>query len=459
VGEYRVRCFLSKNWQLRDAVLYKISMLLPSFDVNPGFESAAPALCNMIASSIDDRVTKVFLTSLIVLDDVLHEMEKSDMSPKACVPLLDTIILTLISKLADRTKPSVVEGAANMLFNFALSSCVGHQHLGGHALKAMGDKESKAPKTVEQRFELIIKLITEFGDEACNGRKTMDFMKGLKAFTHKDDGVRKKTKELCILIYKSLLGRDIMEYLTSSELSTRVLREYRVEFDRVSVVEGIVAINNLKDEEEALKSESDQKERDEKEARQKSVIATNSAKKEKAAEKILEKQQSSSSSSSYFNNDKETPEKKLVGGSRKASPRLVEKGGAASVSPAPTSQPSRGRGRGGAPGAKKGTVGEVVDTKKETVVAEKEEEEVEDEEEEEEEEAEEEEDDEEEADEDEEEEEEEEVKDPEEDDDNEPEEPVDEVEPEEEEEEGEPPTSDGDDKDKSGDESEELEQP
>jgi hypothetical protein len=126
IGDYRVRCFLSSNWQLRDAVLTKTSMLIEGLIEDPGWEKAAPALCGMIARAVDDRNPKVFLTSLIVLDDVLHEMEKASMAAKSTVPLLENIILTLIGKLSDRAQPKAVEGAFSMLVNFALSSAVGH---------------------------------------------------------------------------------------------------------------------------------------------------------------------------------------------------------------------------------------------------------------------------------------------------------------------------------------------
>ena len=41
-----------------------------------GFDVTAPALCSMISRAVTDRNPKVFLTSLIVLDDVLHQMEQ-----------------------------------------------------------------------------------------------------------------------------------------------------------------------------------------------------------------------------------------------------------------------------------------------------------------------------------------------------------------------------------------------
>jgi len=239
IGEYRVRCFLSANWLLRDAVLIKVSKLIESQELieETGFDKAAPALCGMIARAVDDRNPKVFLTSLIVLDDVLHEMEKANMAPKNAIPMLENIILSLIGKLSDRALPKAVGGAFTMLVNFALSSSVGHTYMGGQALKSLSEKDKRAGKTVCARLELITKLMKEFGEEAVGGEKVLEWISGTaNGYANKDETVRHASKELTKVVYQ-FLGSGVLKFM--GVLNARQLREYRLEFDKITVQEGV----------------------------------------------------------------------------------------------------------------------------------------------------------------------------------------------------------------------------
>jgi len=146
IGKYRTRCLLSRNWQLRNAVLYKASMLLPDIADDPGIETAAPGLCSMLARAVDDRGPKVFLTSLILLDDCLAKFDEVKMTAKQVHPLIENIVLTLISRLADSNRG--VGEAAEMTLGGMLGHhlCVGPHFIGSHAVKQMNKKDLRAPK-------------------------------------------------------------------------------------------------------------------------------------------------------------------------------------------------------------------------------------------------------------------------------------------------------------------------
>ncbi|GMH54061.1 hypothetical protein TL16_g01598 [Triparma laevis f. inornata] len=249
LGEYRVRCFFSSNWQLRDAVLTKTSMMIEGLIEDPGFETAAPALCSMIERAVDDRNPKVFLTSLIVLDDVLHEMEKAAVPSATCIPMLSNIVSTLIIKLSDRAQPKAVEGAFSMLVNFALSSCVGHVYMGSVALKSLPSRV--APKTVVARFELLSKLVAEFGDEAVSGSRVLEFVKDADGFSNKDGKVRVAAKDLVKSIYGQM-GKEVLSFL--GDLSARMLKEYRKDLSKLQTVGEAIELGEEDDDGDRYKS-------------------------------------------------------------------------------------------------------------------------------------------------------------------------------------------------------------
>ena len=184
----------------------------------------------MITKAVEDRNPKVFLTSLIVVDDVLHEMEKSGMEEGRCRGLLEGVVRTLVHKLSDRAQPKAVEGAFSMLVNFALSPSVGHVYMGNVAIRQLGEREAKAPKTVVGRMELLGKLVKEFGEEAVGGEKVLEFITGpANGYLNKSNEVRMAAKELTKKVYLHL-GARVLPYLQG--LSDRVRREMKTELSK-----------------------------------------------------------------------------------------------------------------------------------------------------------------------------------------------------------------------------------
>jgi hypothetical protein len=92
LGRYRMRCFLSKNWSLREAALLKLSLILSStieaykeesLTTGTGrdwWDSFSRSICIILERAIDDKIVQVFLTGLLLLDDCLDEIEKLQIS-------------------------------------------------------------------------------------------------------------------------------------------------------------------------------------------------------------------------------------------------------------------------------------------------------------------------------------------------------------------------------------------
>eukprot|EP00814_Leptocylindrus_danicus_P009552 CAMPEP_0116031810 /NCGR_PEP_ID=MMETSP0321-20121206/17779_1 /TAXON_ID=163516 /ORGANISM="Leptocylindrus danicus var. danicus, Strain B650" /LENGTH=735 /DNA_ID=CAMNT_0003507093 /DNA_START=223 /DNA_END=2430 /DNA_ORIENTATION=+ len=240
IGTYRMKCFYSRNWALREAALTKTSLLLTEVKEAVGLDQAAPILCQMLGRALSDRIVQVFLTSLILLDDCLVEFEEANMNCRVVIPLFEKIIKILMGKLAEN-KPKVVDGAETTLISFALSSCVGPSYIGNYAVKKLSSQELKSGRAVCNRLRLLQKLVDEFGDEAVPGRRVFSFIKDVaNGFGHKDSEVREAAKELTITLSQVCLPREeIMDLLREGGLSDRQIREYQVMFDNLPYVEAL----------------------------------------------------------------------------------------------------------------------------------------------------------------------------------------------------------------------------
>ena len=226
VGLYRTKCFFSRNWNLRDAVLTKLSLMLHSIDI----EGSALALCIILERAIHDCVVQVFLTGLIVLDECLSEFENLRLTSKTVIPIVEKITIALVGKLCDN-KPKVSDGAATALLSFALSQCIGPVYIGIHALKNMRPQDAKAGRAVCARLKFLEKLVDEFGDEAFQPEKVINFIKNsANGFSHKDADVRTAAKDLTTAVYR-LIGEDVLFMLDG--LSAKQLQEYKASFGAV----------------------------------------------------------------------------------------------------------------------------------------------------------------------------------------------------------------------------------
>lgn len=230
LGRYRTKCFLSKNWALREAALIKLSMILP--DVVEKYKSDyvvehewldtfLRSLCIILERAIDDKIVQVYLTGLILLDDCICVIEKFQMSQKVVISLLSNTVLNLVDKLSSSNQ-KVVEGAETALMSLALFEGVGPTYIGSQIMK----RTSSKGKLLSSKFRILRDMIHEFDEDAPSGQKIMDFVK-TNGFGHKDAEVRETAKELTTALY--LRDGSLVASMLDG-LSERQIKEYKLSF-------------------------------------------------------------------------------------------------------------------------------------------------------------------------------------------------------------------------------------
>lgn len=233
LGQYRAKCLFSKNWSLREAVILKLSMILPSTvekfkeDNHIGinwWDAFSRGLCIILDRALSDKVVQVFLSGLILLDDCINEFEKLQIPHKETISLLGNIVINLVDKISSSNQ-KVVEGAETALMSLALYDGIGPSYIGTQVMKQKPSKGSKG-KLLCTRFRLLRDIVDEFGNDAPNGQKLMDFVKAF-GFGHKDADVRENVKELTTVIFLRD-GQSVISMLDG--LSERQLKEYKISF-------------------------------------------------------------------------------------------------------------------------------------------------------------------------------------------------------------------------------------
>jgi len=180
IGSYRTRCLFSKNWNLREAAIMKISIITPSIINSFGVQVCSPILCQLLDLAINDRIIQVLLTSLILLDDCLSQFELAEVPQKDVLKLMGRrVIEPIVGKLGD-SKKSVVEGCETVLMSMALSKCVGPTYIGHLLTKAMKPQDLKSGKAVSVRFRFLQNLVETFGEEAGRVNHIIHFIRGKK---------------------------------------------------------------------------------------------------------------------------------------------------------------------------------------------------------------------------------------------------------------------------------------
>ena len=233
LGQYRARCLLSKNWSLREAVILKLSMILPStiekfeeenhIGIN-WWDTFSRGLCIILERALSDKVVQVFLSGLILLDDCINEFERLRIPYKETISLLGNIVMNLVDKISSSNQ-KVVEGAETALMSLALYNGIGPSYIGSQVMKQKPSKSSKG-KLLCTRFRLLRDIVEEFGSDAPSGQKIMDFVKAF-GFGHKDAEVREAVKELTTAVFLRD-GQSVISMLDG--LSERQLKEYKISF-------------------------------------------------------------------------------------------------------------------------------------------------------------------------------------------------------------------------------------
>lgn len=245
LGRYRTKCFLSKNWSLREAALLKLTLILPS--VIEKYQADYPieddwvdtffrSMVIILERAIEDKIVQVYLTGLILLDDCICHIEKFQLSQKEILSLLNSTVFSLVEKMTSSNQ-KVVEGAATALMSLSLFDGVGPTYIGSQLMK----RSSSKGKSLSSKFRLLRDIIDEFDEEAPNGQKVMDFVKS-NGFGHKDVDVREAAKELTIAVFLRD-GNIVLSMLDG--LSERQLKEYKLAFASAKQ-----ALSRSRDEEE-----------------------------------------------------------------------------------------------------------------------------------------------------------------------------------------------------------------
>lgn len=185
VGNYRAKCFFSKNWVLREAALSKISLIAPDICDESCGENCAEVICNIILRSIDDKNQQVYLAGLILLDDSMAQFEIIGLSQNKMTQLLAKIVVNLLAKLAD-SKQKVVESAELSLLSLAHSCCVDISYMSSAATKRIRSEGAKGGRALSPRLHFIENLVAEFGCDVP-WERAVEFAKSSKAFEHKGE--------------------------------------------------------------------------------------------------------------------------------------------------------------------------------------------------------------------------------------------------------------------------------
>eukprot|EP00956_Cyclotella_meneghiniana_P011003 scaffold15417_cov71-Cyclotella_meneghiniana.AAC.4 len=233
-GSYISKCLFSKNWQLRDAALAKMSLIVPElFDMTPEDCAEMTSILSLVISrAIDDNNVQVYQSALILLDAMLIKCEQQELPQVKVSLLLSKIIADILSKLADGSR-KVVESAELSLLAMAHSPCVDVSTISNAATKKIRTAESKGGRTVKARLQFLEHLIAEFNDQVPF-RRVLDFAKSSKSFDHKDIGVRDATKAVVLMLMMVHGENLVLQYLGDCEqINERARVEYRAKYAAV----------------------------------------------------------------------------------------------------------------------------------------------------------------------------------------------------------------------------------
>jgi hypothetical protein len=223
-SDYLVKSYFSSSWSLREAALAKMTMLLPDIcSAGSMGDDETEVLFSIIETSNADKNVQVYLSGLVLLDEVLRQLERNGKTlNNNTTPLLSRVLVDLLSKLADNSH-KVADSAELSLLATAHSTTVDVAYVAQLATKRIRTKEAKGGRSVRARLEFLQNLSAEFGVDVA-WKKSIDFAKGCKSFDHRDGSVREAAKSLAITLAK-IHGDSVFKSL--GEISERQLREIK----------------------------------------------------------------------------------------------------------------------------------------------------------------------------------------------------------------------------------------
>lgn len=231
-GEYVTRCLFSKNWQLREAAITKIHMRLQEeYENEPGITSCIPALSTIVRIGVEDKIEKVLLNAVALLDDMLAASRRAKVGRSTIAPALDPATANLVEKLSD-SKERIRESARKGMEILASSANIGPAVVGAHALRPLNAKQKAAWRPIVARLQILTELINQYGLGSSSGimaPAVMKFAQDNGCFTHSNGEVRDATKDLTVAVQKHTGTQAIEPYLKG--LRPKQLEEYEYAFD------------------------------------------------------------------------------------------------------------------------------------------------------------------------------------------------------------------------------------
>jgi hypothetical protein len=148
-SDYLAKCHFSSSWSLREAALAKMTMLLPDIcSVSSMGDDETEVLFSIIETSNSDKNVQVYLSGLVLLDEVLRQLEqKGKKLNNNTTPLLSRILVDLLSKLADNSH-KVADSAELSLLATAHSTTVDVAYVAQLATKRIRTKDAKSGRSV-----------------------------------------------------------------------------------------------------------------------------------------------------------------------------------------------------------------------------------------------------------------------------------------------------------------------
>ena len=254
IGAYLVRCLLSKNWNLREAALTKVCILISNeaIDISASPQSVAQ-LCTLIKGGLNDKISQVVLTSFdILLECVTTWSDRGlNVTSREYASHVDSALNAVLAKFGDANLK--VRGEAQAIIaGVAELKSVGPAHVarllckeggapaattgkGGEGKPAPAPKDGGGlgPKPLAARLQVLAEIVSKNGVTKGEGgglslNNVMNFVKATNSFAHTAADVRGRAKDLTVLCVATCGEAAVDKWL--SGLRPKQLEEYQEAF-------------------------------------------------------------------------------------------------------------------------------------------------------------------------------------------------------------------------------------
>jgi hypothetical protein len=240
IGEYRVKClFQSTAWNLREACINKVQLMLDEFASSVGIQACVAPLLSIVRIGIEDKMQQVFFSAMSLLEAVLIATKRQKLSKGVVAPLVESTINALIEKMSD-ANARIRDGSKRGMEMLSASPNVGPHVVATHTLKPMTQKQKTGWRPLHNRLTLLSDVVSAHGVGPASGVSidaVLGFLKSNSAFTHSNGDVRDACRDVCVAVAKSAGTIDVVNsYLT--ELRQSQKDEYKAAFLKAGLVVG-----------------------------------------------------------------------------------------------------------------------------------------------------------------------------------------------------------------------------